>query len=273
ARACRDETARLFPELVEEIDAQAKAAGRSADDVLWHYCLNVGAPPARAAGTGSANCSSVGVMTAAGPVIARNYDFFYFETWRHLVTVQPRRGLAHTGMWPGLLGGRYDGVNAAGVWVSIHGGGPSARTFEHGASAALSGRNRGERPGCAASRVSRPAMSKPSGNAFPRALISRVRHGAAYYTPGGRSPTSTRRTTSRPSRTTVKMSTSPTSMPSMASRKSLLSLTARPLTSMTTSRTRRPARSAAVPGMTSRMMMPRSTARFSCRTQAWSTVS
>src|SRR5690606_41233090 len=126
ARACRDETARLFPELVEEIDAQAKAAGRSADDTLWHYCLNVGAPPARAAGTGSANCSSVGVMTAAGPVIARNYDFFYFETWRHLVTVQPRRGLAHTGMWPGLLGGRYDGVNAAGVWVSIHGGGPSA---------------------------------------------------------------------------------------------------------------------------------------------------
>src|SRR5690606_28811408 len=125
ARACRDETARLFPELVEEIDAQAKAAGRSADDVLWHYCLNVGAPPARAAGTGSANCSSVAFVTAAGADMARNYHFCDLEPWRHLVMVQRRRGPPHTGLWPGLLGGRSDGVNAAGVWVSNHGGGPS----------------------------------------------------------------------------------------------------------------------------------------------------
>lgn len=136
ARACRDEVGRVHPGLVEKIDGQAQGAGRSVDDVLWHYCLGVGAPPAAsgapsaatddpgtAAGSLPANCSSVGVMTAEGPVIARNYDFFYFETWRHLVTTQPQGTLAHTGMWPGLLGGRYDGVNAAGVWVSIHGGG------------------------------------------------------------------------------------------------------------------------------------------------------
>lgn len=130
ARACRDEVARVYPALVEEIESQAEAAGRSVDDVLWHYCLGVGAPPVQVDGgagapaeTSQANCSSVGVMTAEGPVIARNYDFFYFETWRHLVTVKPQRALSHTGMWPGLLGGRYDGVNEAGVWVSIHGGG------------------------------------------------------------------------------------------------------------------------------------------------------
>ncbi len=129
ARACRDAVARAYPALVEEIDGQAQASGRSVEDALWHYSLGVGAPlaetggPGGAAETTPANCSSVGVMTADGPVIARNYDFFYFETWRHLVTTQPQGALGHTGMWPGLLGGRYDGVNAAGVWVSIHGGG------------------------------------------------------------------------------------------------------------------------------------------------------
>lgn len=129
ARACRDEVVAIHPALVGEIDSHARAVGRSVDDVLWHYCLGVGAPSAPddesggAAGSASANCSSVGVMTAEGPVIARNYDFFYFETWRHLVTTQPQGAFGHTGMWTGLLGGRYDGVNAAGVWVSIHGGG------------------------------------------------------------------------------------------------------------------------------------------------------
>lgn len=128
ARACRAEVARAYPAIVEEMDAQAEAAGRSGEDVLWHYCLGAGSSPPQENGVGggaaaSPGCSTVGVMTEEGPVVARNYDFFYFEKWRHLVTTVPDGALSHTGMWPGLLGGRYDGVNEAGVWISIHGGG------------------------------------------------------------------------------------------------------------------------------------------------------
>ena len=115
ARACRDVVARFYPPLVEEIDAYAEASGRISEDILWHYAPAVGAP-----GT---QCSSVGVMTPEGPVVARNYDFFYWENPRHLVTTRPDDGLAHVGMWAGLAGGRYDGVNAAGLWVALHGGG------------------------------------------------------------------------------------------------------------------------------------------------------
>jgi len=44
ARACRDAVARAYPALVEEIDGQAQASGRSVEDALWHYSLGVGAP-------------------------------------------------------------------------------------------------------------------------------------------------------------------------------------------------------------------------------------
>lgn len=115
ARACRTQVERVYPALTEEIDRYAEGAGRAPDDLIWHYCLMVGAP--------SGNCSSVGVMTPDGPVVARNYDFFYFERWRHLVTARPEGALAHTGMWTGLAGGRFDGVNTANLWVAIHGGG------------------------------------------------------------------------------------------------------------------------------------------------------
>lgn len=122
ARACRTETANMHAPLVEEIAAHAEGAGKRADDLLWYFCLGVGAPPdmeTRPVG----NCSTVGMMTSAGPVVARNYDFFYFESFRHLVTTYAEGHHGHTAMWPGLIGGRYDGVNDAGVWVAIHGGG------------------------------------------------------------------------------------------------------------------------------------------------------
>lgn len=136
ARACRTIVADVHAPLVEEIGAFAEGAGKDADDVLWHYCLDAGAPP----GAGLLplnNCSTVGVMTTYGPIIARNYDFFYFESLRHLITIQfatpesqtpqfrspDTRLHNHTGMWTGLVGGRYDGVNSRGVWISMHGGG------------------------------------------------------------------------------------------------------------------------------------------------------
>lgn len=145
AKACRAETEKLYAPLVEEIAALAAGAGKRADDVLWHFCLGAGAVADGESGTGAAsaadvapgtglpwaqnpappagNCSTVGVLTTDGPIVARNYDYYYFESFRHLVTTYAGGGHGHTGMWPGLAGGRYDGVNAQGVWISMHGGG------------------------------------------------------------------------------------------------------------------------------------------------------
>lgn len=121
ARACRTETEKVYAPLVEEVAAVAEGADRVADDLLWHFCLGIGAPSD--AGPPPGHCSTVGVMTRSGPAVARNYDYFYFETFRHLVTTYAGGGHGHTAMWPGLAGGRYDGVNAQGVWISMHGGG------------------------------------------------------------------------------------------------------------------------------------------------------
>ncbi|HEY3366561.1 MAG TPA: C45 family peptidase [Symbiobacteriaceae bacterium] len=115
ARKCLDQVERYYPGLVEEAEGYAEAADQPVEDLLWHFCLDAGKPPA--------HCSTVGVLTPDGPVLARNYDFFYFEDRRHLVTTHPAGALSHTGIWEGLIGGRFDGVNEAGVWVSIHGGG------------------------------------------------------------------------------------------------------------------------------------------------------
>lgn len=136
ARACRAETKTLYAPLVDEIAALAEGAGKPADDLLWHFCLGAGAPPGGGSETGfptggeperpAGNCSTVGVLTEDGPVVARNYDYYYFERFRHLVSTYAGSGHGHTGMWSGLAGGRYDGVNAAGVWISMHGGGGRA---------------------------------------------------------------------------------------------------------------------------------------------------
>lgn len=116
AQTCVSVAERHHSGLVEEARGYAEGVGRPFDSVLWHFCLGVG-------GTNPPNCSTVGVMTPDGPVLARNYDYFFREKTRHLITTEADGALAHTGMWPALIAGRYDGVNAAGLWVSIHGGG------------------------------------------------------------------------------------------------------------------------------------------------------
>ncbi|SMC27532.1 Acyl-coenzyme A:6-aminopenicillanic acid acyl-transferase [Andreprevotia lacus DSM 23236] len=126
ARACRALTAELYPQLVEEIDAYADAAHVARDDMLWHYSLGV-----------TGGCSAVAVRTRDGMVVGRNYDFFYFENRRHLLTTRPAGRYAHVGMHDGLAGGRFDGMNEHGLFVSFNGAGehadpaPVGLTFHH----------------------------------------------------------------------------------------------------------------------------------------------
>lgn len=116
ARRSLEVLRQTYPPLAEEVEGYAEGAGRGFEDVAFHLLVGLG-------GVLDNRCSSVGVLTADGPVVARNYDFSYFEDRRHLVTTRAGGALAHNGMWTGLIGGRYDGANECGLWVSIHGGG------------------------------------------------------------------------------------------------------------------------------------------------------
>ncbi len=167
ALACAEALRREHPAALAEIEATAAAYGRPVDEAYWF--LSVGLtevperglvtsrrprPPQRATepaaepGTEfTPGCSTIAVLTRDGPVIGRNYDFFYWANVRHLITTRPlavdgptagpaatgtgatpgamgvgvQQLLAHTGMYDGLLAGRHDGMNEAGLFASLHG--------------------------------------------------------------------------------------------------------------------------------------------------------
>lgn len=66
-------------------------------------------------------CSSFAWRLPDGRVVAgRNYDFLARSLTRDLLRTRPLRGLAHVGMCGGLVGGRYDGLNEAGLFAALH---------------------------------------------------------------------------------------------------------------------------------------------------------
>ena len=96
---------------------------------LWQevatWAETVGLPPERGlfvrAGAIPQGCSAVVWRATDGRVIAgRTYDFYTRMPTRHLLVTTPTHGLHHLGMNGGLLGGRYDGVNQAGLFVALH---------------------------------------------------------------------------------------------------------------------------------------------------------
>ncbi|KIL37823.1 hypothetical protein SD70_30420 [Gordoniibacillus kamchatkensis] len=112
AEQCRDIVQRIYPEMMEEFAGYAAALQLEENDLLWHYTLGV-----------EGGCSGIAVQLPEGIVVARNYDFYYFENRRHLIYTRPDRGYAHIGMHEGLIGGRFDGLNEKGLYVSFNGAG------------------------------------------------------------------------------------------------------------------------------------------------------
>lgn len=96
---------------------------------LWQevatFAEQIGLPPERGmfvrAGALPHGCSAVVWRAADGRVLAgRTYDFYTRMATRHCLLTTPAHGLSHLGMNGGLVGGRYDGVNEAGVFVALH---------------------------------------------------------------------------------------------------------------------------------------------------------
>jgi predicted choloylglycine hydrolase len=113
AEKCRSVVEKWYPEMIEEFQGYAEASGMREEEILWHFTLGV-----------TGGCSGIAVRTPQGMLAGRNYDFFYWENRRHLIHTRPNKGFAQIGMHEGLVGGRFDGLNDKGLFISFNGAGP-----------------------------------------------------------------------------------------------------------------------------------------------------
>ncbi len=149
ARMCAEEVERVHSPLLVELTSWADGCGLPLDEAL--YYLSVGMTQTSRRGRSRRNptqaeaaagpdhvapaetnqtdrtdptqnrcCSTVGVMTKEGPVVGRNFDLYFGVKVRHLVSTDPEGFLPHTGMYDGLVAGRTEGMNAYGLFASLH---------------------------------------------------------------------------------------------------------------------------------------------------------
>jgi hypothetical protein len=113
AEACRRLVARWHPPLIEEYEGYAAAQGMD-PRLLWQQVCRTSMRARLFA------CSAGAVWGPAGAWVGRNYDFRPIQRRRDLVGLRPEGCLASLGMMGSVPGGRYDGVNEAGLFVSLH---------------------------------------------------------------------------------------------------------------------------------------------------------
>ena len=114
AWACLKAISRIHPKIEAEYLGFAEAKGIGFEELLPHLSLYV-------TNGQVGQCSTLGYRDASGRiVVGRNYDFRYRQRLRYLVYTAPPGYAAHLGTNSGLVGGRYDGVNEYGLFVSLH---------------------------------------------------------------------------------------------------------------------------------------------------------
>lgn len=126
AEKCREIVQEYFPEMIEEFNGYANALSLTEENLLWHYSLGL-----------QGGCSAFAVQTKYGNFVGRNYDYHYFENRRHLIHTVPRSGYASIGMHEGLVGGRFDGINQEGLFVSFNAAGTPPTSTRPGLSVQL----------------------------------------------------------------------------------------------------------------------------------------
>lgn len=120
SEACASQIAELHPPLLDELHGYADGQRLPFEDILRGVCrrsMRLRARPPYPEG----GCSSFALTDAAGQVrVGRNYDFYPMQTVRQRVRLTPERGQASVGMRGSVPGGRYDGVNAVGLFICLH---------------------------------------------------------------------------------------------------------------------------------------------------------
>lgn len=126
ATACRQQVAHWHPGLLDEYEGYAAAQGLDPIFVWQQVCrTSLRSRPfacSAVAWRASNRCPFSHALDPAGGGfwVGRNYDFQPIQRIRDLVRLRPRDGLASLGMMGSVPGGRYDGVNEAGLFVSLH---------------------------------------------------------------------------------------------------------------------------------------------------------
>jgi len=115
AQACADVVGCLHPPLLDEVRGYAAAQGRSWEEVLPHFSLNL--PEGTLTG-----CTTFiwRVPHSKHMLAGRNYDFLYSQRQRYLRRLSPAGYPASLGSQAGLIGSCYDGVNSHGLFVALH---------------------------------------------------------------------------------------------------------------------------------------------------------
>jgi hypothetical protein len=125
ARDCARQIAEIHAPLLEEFRGYADAQGLEFDEMLRGVCrqsMRVRAmPQPRTPAYPEGGCSSFAVVGADGHVRAgRNYDFHPVQQVRQRLRLRPEQGRPTVGMRGSVPGGRYDGVNDAGLFICLH---------------------------------------------------------------------------------------------------------------------------------------------------------
>ena len=140
ARACESAIAAWHPPLLDEFAGYAEAQGQSYDELLRVLCrkslrtrLPANPPPNPQSPISNlqslisnlqpehGGCSSFAWRGPDSHIrVGRNYDFYSFQTIRQRIRLVPDTGYPTVAMRGSVPGGRYDGVNCSGLFVSLH---------------------------------------------------------------------------------------------------------------------------------------------------------
>jgi predicted choloylglycine hydrolase len=120
AHACAQQIAACHASLIDELYGHADAQQQSFDHLLRIVCrARLGGHPVSVPEQGG--CTSFAYRAPNGHLmVGRNYDFYPIQRIRQRIRVQPVGAQGSVGMRGSVPGGRYDGVNHAGLFVSLH---------------------------------------------------------------------------------------------------------------------------------------------------------
>jgi predicted choloylglycine hydrolase len=114
ALACAAIVGAIHPPILDEYRGYADAQSIDYEELLQGVCRT--SLRQRAVG----GCTSFAWRRNGRVIAGRNYDFRTLQTTRLRIRLSPKAALPTLGMQGSVPGGRYDGVNAYGLFVSLH---------------------------------------------------------------------------------------------------------------------------------------------------------
>src|SRR5258706_11670958 len=121
AEACAREIAALHPLLMDEIRGHADGQSESFNEILRIMCRHRLGGRIVPVVPEQGGCTSVAWRAPNGHVlVGRNYDFHSVQRIRQRIRLRPDGSRPTVGMRGSVPAGRYDGVNDAGLFVSLH---------------------------------------------------------------------------------------------------------------------------------------------------------